>query len=193
MITFVEGEIEEKTPTELILDCQGIGYLIHISLHSYSLLPDSGRVRVFTHLHIKEDSHSLYGFAELEEREMFRLLIGVSGIGTQTARTVLSSLPPDQLHQAILKEDVRKIQAVKGIGAKTAQRVILDLKDKARRVSIGEQLSNTGSNTRKEEALSALEVLGYSRKQTEHVINQSLESNADLDVEDMIKFALKNL
>lgn len=193
MITFVEGQITQKSPTELILNCNGIGYLLNISLHSYSLIPESGSVRVLTHLHIKEDGHSLFGFAQEEEREMFRLLISVSGVGTQTARTVLSSLSPDQLQQAIMTEDVKRIQTVKGIGTKTAQRVILDLKDKVSRLAFGGELSPGSSNTRKEEALSALEVLGYARKQAEHVVNRSLEANADLGVEDIIKFALKNL
>jgi len=193
MITFIEGRIAEKGPTELILECNGIGYLIHISLHTYSLLPETGSIRVLTHLHIKEDSHQLYGFAQPEEREMFRMLIGVSGVGTQTARTVLSSLSPDQLYQAIQEEDVRRIQSVKGIGTKTAQRLILDLKDKVQRLALSGEVSPNASNTRKEESLSALEVLGYARKQAEHVVNKSLEAHPDWGVEDIIKFALKNL
>ena len=142
---------------------------------------------------VKEDSHTLFGFAEKSEREVFRLLISVSGVGASTARTMLSSLSPSDVRDAIATGDVATIQSVKGIGAKTAQRVILDLKDKILKVyDIGE-VSQKSNNTNKEEALSALEVLGFARKQSEKVVDKVLIQDPSLSVENIIKLALKNL
>ena len=126
MITHVKGRLVEKAPTSVIIECNGIGYLINISLHTFSQIPDNENLKLFTHLQIKEDSHTLYGFFTIKEREIFRLLISVNGIGSSIARTMLSSISPDQIIEAISRENVSLIQSVKGIGSKTAQRVIID-------------------------------------------------------------------
>jgi len=193
MITHIKGRLVEKNPTDVIIDCNGVGYFIHISLHTFSLIPASEVLQLYTHLQIKEDAHSLFGFVEKSEREIFRLLISVSGIGSSTARTMLSSLHPDQIKDAIAANDVATIQSIKGIGAKTAQRVILDLKDKILKVYHMSEVSLSQSNTNKNEALSALETLGFSKKQVEKVIDNILKDTSAVTVEDIIKQALKNL
>ncbi|KIX20934.1 ATP-dependent DNA helicase RuvA [Flavobacterium sp. 316] len=193
MITHIQGKLVEKTPTEVIIDCNGIGYHINISLHTFSLLPDSENLKLFTFLQVKEDSQTLYGFVEKKERELFKLLISVSGIGANIARTMLSSLDPQQIIQAIASNDVPTIQSIKGIGAKTAQRVILDLKDKVLKVYDLDEVSLTFNNTNKEEALSALEVLGFVRKTSEKVIDRIVKESPNATVETLIKQALKNL
>lgn len=193
MIAHIQGKLVEKSPTEAVIDCGGVGYHINISLHTYSLLPNSENVKLFTHLQIKEDSHTLYGFMQKSEREIFRLLISVSGVGAGTARTMLSSLEPKQIVQAIASGDVAVIQSVKGIGTKTAQRVILDLKDKVVKLFDLEEVSAVANNTNKEEALSALEVLGFLRKASEKVVEKIVKAEPDASVESIIKQALKNL
>jgi Holliday junction DNA helicase RuvA len=130
MIAHLQGKLVEKTPTDVVIDCGGVGYHVNISLHTYSLLPQTENIRLFTHLQIKEDAHTLFGFVEKSERELFKLLLSVSGIGAGIARTMLSSLDPKQIIQALATGDVGTIQSIKGIGGKTAQRAILDLKDK---------------------------------------------------------------
>ncbi|MCW8981866.1 MAG: Holliday junction branch migration protein RuvA [Altibacter sp.] len=193
MITHIEGRLVEKNPTDVVIDCNGVGYLIHISLHTFSELPASENVKLFTHLQVREDAHTLYGFSSAAEREIFRLLLSVSGVGASTARTMLSSLSPQQVTEAIASEDVATIQSVKGIGAKTAQRVILDLKDKILKVYGLSPISAVSSNTNKNEALSALETLGFARKQAEKVCDKIVQQNPDATVEMIIKQALKNL
>ena len=193
MITHLQGRLVEKNPTDVVIDCNGVGYLLNISLHTFSQLPTSENVKLFTHLSIREDAHTLYGFSSLAEREIFRLLISVSGIGASTARTMLSSLSPDQVREAIAAEDVATIQSVKGIGAKTAQRAILDLKDKILKVYGLEDVSLISSNTNKNEALSALETLGFARKQAEKVCEKIVQQDPQASVESIIKQALKNL
>jgi len=193
MITQIKGRLVEKNPTDVIIDCSGVGYLLNISLHTFSLIPDQEVLQLYTHLQVKEDSHTLFGFAEKSEREIFRLLISVSGIGASTARTMLSSLHPDQIKEAIASNDVATIQSIKGIGAKTAQRVIIDLKDKILKVYNIDELSVSQNNTNKDEALSALETLGFNRKQVEKVVDKILKASPAETVEDIIKQALKNL
>ncbi|WP_296315767.1 Holliday junction branch migration protein RuvA [Winogradskyella sp. UBA3174] len=193
MITHIEGKLVEKTPTDIVIDCNGVGYFINISLHTYSQIPDRENLKLYTHLQVREDSQSLYGFSTKTEREIFRLLISVSGIGTNTARTMLSSLTPQQVKEGIAGEDVALIQSVKGIGIKTAQRVILDLKDKVLKVYGIDELSLSTSNTHKNEALSALEVLGFNKKQSEKVVDRILKVQPEAFVEQIIKEALKNL
>ena len=193
MITQIQGKLIEKNPTNVVVDCNGVCYEINISMHTFSLLPASDFLKIYTHLQVKEDSHTLFGFIEKAERELFRLLISVSGIGTNTARTMLSSLSPKEIQQAIAVADVATIQSIKGIGAKTAQRVILDLKDKVLKVFGMDEVSGGLNNTNKEEALSALEVLGYARKQAEKVCNKIISTTPDADVETIIKLALKSL
>ena len=191
MITQIKGRLVEKSPTELVIDCNGIGYLVNISLNTFSLLSDSESISLYTHLQVKEDSHTLFGFFDKTERNLFRKLISVSGIGASTARTMLSSLNPEEIQRAILSENVSTIQSVKGIGLKTAQRVIIELRDK---VSVINEDMNIGvSNSKREEALSALEVLGYSRKQTTKVVDKLAGEVSEISVEEIIKSALNKL
>ena len=193
MITHLKGRLVEKNPTYVVIECAGVGYFVNISLHTFSKISDSENIQLYTHLQIKEDSHTLYGFAEISEREIFRLLLSVSGIGSNIARTMLSSLTPSQIRDAIACGDVPTIQAVKGIGAKTAQRVILDLKDKVLKIYDIDEVSQNSNNTNKEEALSALEVLGFVRRQSEKAVDKVLAQDPSLSAEDIIKHALKNL
>lgn len=193
MITYIKGKLVEKSPTFLVVESGGIGYFINISLNTFDQIKDEENILVYTHLQIKEDSHTLYGFAQKSEREIFRLLISVSGIGSNIARTMLSSLSPVQIRDAIASADVAIIQGVKGIGAKTAQRVILDLKDKVLKIYNIDEVSSNSNNTNKEEALSALEVLGFTKRQSEKVVDRVLKQDTSLSVEDIIKQTLKNL
>lgn len=193
MITHIKGKLVEKTPTEVVIDCNGVGYHINISLHTFSLIPDGENLKLFTFLQVKEDSHSLYGFVEKQERELFKLLLSVSGIGANIARTMLSSLAPQQIIHAIASSDVATMQSMKGIGGKTAQRIILDLKEKVLKVYNLDEVSVLGNNTNKDEALSALEVLGFARKTAEKVMDKIIREVPDSSVENLIKLALKNL
>jgi len=193
MIAHIQGRLVEKTPTEVVIDCNGVGYHINISLHTFSLIPDAENLKLYTFLQVKEDSHSLFGFVEKQERELFKLLLSVSGVGASTARTMLSSLAPAQIIQAIASNDVATIQSMKGIGAKTAQRIILDLKEKVLKVYNLDEVSLLESNTNKDEALSALEVLGFARKTAEKVIDKIIRDIPNASVENLIKQALKNL
>lgn len=193
MITHLEGKLVEKNPTEVVIDCNGVGYFVNISLHTFSEIPDRENLKLYTYLQVREDSHTLYGFSSKTEREIFILLISVSGIGANIARTMLSSLTPHQVKEGIASGDVALIQSVKGIGIKTAQRVILDLKDKVLKVYGIDELSLMPSNTHKDEALSALDVLGFNKKQSEKVVDRILQAYPDALVEQIIKEALKNL
>jgi Holliday junction DNA helicase RuvA len=193
MIAHLQGKLVEKSPTHIVIDCGGVGYHINISLHTYSLLPNTDFIKVYTHLQIKEDAHTLFGFIEKSEREIFKLLLSVSGIGASIARTMLSSLDPKQITNAIGSADVVTIQSIKGIGSKTAQRVILDLKEKVLKLYDLDEVSMSQSNTNRDEALSALEVLGFVRKSSEKVIEKIVKENPDATVESIIKQALKNL
>ena len=193
MITHLKGKLTEKNPTYVIVECGGVGYFVNISLHTFSKLGDSENISIFTHLQVKEDAHTLFGFAEKSEREIFRLLLSVSGIGSSTARTMLSSLSPVQIRDAIAGGDAGTIQSIKGIGTKTAQRVILDLRDKILKVYDIDEVSTSANNTNKDEALSALEVLGFARRAAEKVVDKVLRQDSSLSVENIIKLALKNL
>ena len=193
MIAHLQGKLVEKSPTQVVIDCGGVGYHVNISLHTFSLLPATDYIKLFTHLQIKEDSHTLFGFVEKSEREIFRLLLSVSGIGASIARTMLSSLDPKQITNAIASGDVVTIQSIKGIGSKTAQRVILDLKEKVLKLYDLDEVSMSQSNTNRDEALSALEVLGFVRKTSERVVEKIIKEAPDSSVESIIKLALKNL
>ncbi len=193
MITQIKGILIEKTPTYVVVDCAGVGYLLHISLNTFSAISDSETILLYTHLSVREDAHTLYGFIDKTEREIFKLLISVSGVGPSIARTMLSSMASEEIQQAIATENVALIQSVKGIGAKTAQRVIVDLKDKILKTFDMDKVSITQSNTNKDEALSALEVLGFNRKQSEKALNIILQEYNDATVELLIKKALKSL
>jgi len=193
MIAHIQGKLVEKTPTEVVIDCGGVGYHVNISLHTYSLLPQTEHIKLFTYLQIKEDAHTLFGFVEKSEREIFKLLLSVSGIGASIARTMLSSLDPKQIIQALAVGDINTIQSIKGIGSKTAQRAILDLKEKVLKLYDLDEVSLLQSNTNKDEALSALEVLGFNKKLAEKAVDKIVSQDANASVESLIKQALKNL
>ena len=193
MITHIKGRLVEKAPTSVVIESNGIGYLINISLNTFSQIPDNENLKLYTHLQIKEDSHTLYGFYTIKEREIFRLLISVNGIGSNIARTMLSSISPEQIIDAISRENVSLIQSVKGIGSKTAQRVIIDLRDKILKVYDLDEGITSSNNTNKEEALSALEVLGINKRSSERLVGKIVLENPDISVESIIKETLKNL
>jgi len=193
MITQIIGRLVGKTPTQVVIDCNGVGYAVHISLHTFSQIGNDENIKLFTHLQIREDAHTLFGFHTPIERSVFLLLLSVSGIGASTARTMLSSLKPQQIQRAIVSEDLNTIKSVKGIGLKTAQRVLIELKDKMMNLFDGEEIQILGNNTIKDEALSALEVLGYSRKQSERIVDRIIQSTPDCSVEELIKEALNKL
>lgn len=193
MIAHLQGKLVEKTPTQVVIDCGGVGYHVNISLHTYSLLPATDFIKLYTHLQIKEDAHTLFGFVEKSEREIFKLLLSVSGIGASIARTMLSSLDPKQITNAIASGDVVTIQSIKGIGSKTAQRVILDLKEKVLKLYDLDEVSMSQSNTNRDEALSALEVLGFVRKTSERIVEKIIKEDPESSVESIIKRALKIL
>ncbi|GGE24297.1 Holliday junction branch migration protein RuvA [Psychroflexus planctonicus] len=193
MITQLSGKLIEKNPTHVVIDCGGVGYEVNISLHTFEQLPKDENIKLFTYLHVREDAQILYGFAGKVEREVFRKLISVSGIGTNTARLMFSSLSPSEIVEAISTSDVETIKSVKGIGAKTAQRVIVDLKDKVSEVNTSLENLTFSNNTNRTEALSALETLGYSKKQVEKVVARIVKIEPEASVEFILKQALKNL
>lgn len=193
MIYHIIGKLVEKNPTHVVIESNGLGYLIHISLSTYSKIGIEENLKLYTYLSIKEDAHTLFGFFDKSEREVFQLLISVSGVGPSTARTMLSSMTAEEVQRAIMTEDVAAIQKAKGIGGKTAQRVIIDLKDKIAKTCNIDEISLVSNNTVKEETLSALEVLGFSRKQTEKMIDKYLHENPNYKIESLLKTALKNL
>ena len=193
MITQIKGRLVEKNLTNVVVDCHGVGYYINISLNTHSQIGNSEELLLFTHLHIKEDSHTLYGFATQNERSIFRLLISISGIGPSIARTMLSSMDPHEIQKSILGENLEAIKSIKGIGLKTAQRVLIELKDKVQKIEGFDENLQSKSNTIKEETLSALEVLGYSRRQTEKVIDNIIQSHPESSIEELIKSALNKL
>ncbi len=193
MINFLKGRLVEKTPTYVVIECNGVGYTVNISLYTFSKITNSELLKLETHLVVREDAHTLYGFFDKSEREIFKLLISVSGVGPSTARTMLSSMTPKQIQEAIASSDVVTIQSAKGIGAKTAQRILLDLKDKIMKTFALSEDFEIPNNTIKDEALSALEVLGYSRRQSEKTVQKIILENPDVSLENIIKSALKNL
>ena len=193
MINQIKGRLVEKNLTNVVIDCHGVGYFINISLNTHSQIGNSEELLIFTHLHIKEDSHSLYGFFSQIERAIFRLLISISGIGPSIARTMLSSMDPYEIQKSILEENLDAIKSIKGIGLKTAQRVLIELKDKVQKIEGFDEIIHPKSNTIKEETLSALEVLGYSRRQTEKVIDNIIQSHPEGSIEELIKSALNKL
>ena len=193
MITQLHGRLIEKNPTYVVIDCNGVGYEVNISLHTYGQIGSDENIRLHTHLQIREDAHTLYGFYQPMERSIFRLLISISGIGANIARTMLSSMTPVEIQQAIVHEDLAAIKAVKGIGLKTAQRVLIELKDKIQNEAGMDEIPSLKSNTIKEETLSALEVLGYPRRQAEKVIDNIIQSAPESSVEELIKQALNKL
>lgn len=193
MYDYISGKLAFKCPTYVVIDAGGVGYHINISLNTYSLLSDE-RCKLFTWLHVKEDAHTLYGFSDEGERRLFLHLVSVSGIGPGTGRMILSSITPAEIQAAIVKGDVPLIQRIKGIGPKTAQRVILELQDKLKKEGPDTLISVPQNNTAREEALSALVMLGFGKNIAEKAIDQLLKSgNENLPVEQIIKIALKSL
>ncbi len=195
MITFVKGAIVHKTPTYVVLETHGIGYLIHISLNTYARIEKLEQAKLLTHFHVKEDSHTLYGFADDEERQLFTHLISVSGIGPSSAQVMLSTMPPDELRAAIIGENEAALRKVKGVGAKTAKQIILDLKGKLLK-SGGEMpaFPTPADNTIREEALSALLSLQVNKIQAQKALNKVLQEQPLVKtVEELIRLSLKQL
>lgn len=191
MISFLKGKKNYIDPTRLILDVNGIGYDIYISLRTYSKIKGKSEIFIYTHLNVKEDSHTLYGFNSVNEKETFLSLLSINGVGPSTAVMILSSLSAIELKKAILDADTNKIKSVKGIGLKTAERIILELKDKISFEEIEDNISVIYDNTIKDEALSALSSLGISKNIVERHINDVLDRNKDISLEDLIKEVLK--
>ena len=193
MIEYIKGHITQITPTFVIIETGGIGYLVNISINTFSLLEGKTEFKILIHEVIREDAHQLFGFADAGEREIFRLLISVSGVGANTARMMLSSLSPGEIEKAIASSDVHVLQGVKGIGLKTAQRIIVDLKDKIGKHAGSGEIFSLTDNTNREEALSALVMLGFAKSAVAKVLDKIVREEKSLTVEDMIKRALKNL
>jgi len=192
MISFIKGKVFELTPTYVIIDNHDIGYHIAISLNTYSKIKPEQELRLYTVLIIRDDAHLLYGFYDPLERDIFKLLISVSGIGPNTALLILSAMTPQEVQQVIAREDVAALKSVKGIGAKTAQRAIIELKDKILKTyDISSDTTTTAASPVKEEALSALEALGFPKKRSEKVLNDILKENPEISLEKTIKEALK--
>lgn len=193
MISFLKGKLAEKSPTQIVVDCHGVGYEVNISLYTYGKLPSDEAISIYTYLQVREDAQVLYGFMDKAEKEVFTKLISVSGIGASTARMMFSSLSPEEVVDAIASGDVDTIKSVKGIGLKTAQRVIVDLKDKIAKIEHSSEVLPLQNNTNKSEALSALMTLGYTKKQAENSVQKILKTNPEASIEEIIKKALKNL
>lgn len=194
MITYLEGKLVVKEPTHLVIDINGMGYEVKISLSTFSDIKGLEKAKIHTHFHVKEDAQTLYGFSQISEKKRFLDLVSISGVGPSTALMILSSLSPEELQSAIVAENTGMIQAVKGVGAKTAQRIILELKDKMKKEGIlGKVIENGPStnNTLRNEALSALSTLGINKNVADKTIQSLLRENADISLEDLIKLALK--
>ena len=194
MYDYIDGRLTFKCPAYIVLEAGGIGYHLNISLNTYSSLANEERCKVYVWLHVKEDAHTLYGFAVEGERRLFLHLISVSGIGPNTGRMMLSSITPNEIQAAIVNADLPLIQRIKGIGAKSAQRLVLELQDKLKKEGSGSLIAAPLNNTIKEEALSALMMLGFAKPASEKAIESALKSGGtELSIEQMIKLALKNL
>jgi Holliday junction DNA helicase RuvA len=195
MINYLKGKLVHKDPTHVIIEVNGVGYQVSISLNTFAEIKDKEDIKLLTYLHIREDAHILYGFSSSQEKGMFQHLISVNGIGPNTAMIVLSYLPPGELRAAIVREDAATLQSIKGIGGKTAQRMILELKDKLRK-DAGEEISqglSTSHNKTREEALTALLTLGIARPAAEKSVDAVLKrSGNSLTLEELVKQALRN-
>ena len=193
MINHIDGKLVDKTPTQAVIDCNGVGYSINISLQTFSKINDE-RCKLFTHLSVKEDSHTLYGFITENERKLFRHLISVSGVGPSTAQVILSTYKSDEIINYISASDVAAIKNVKGIGLKTAQRIIIDLKDKVTKSAISDEISLDLNNTIQNEALSALVALGFSKKIAQQKIDKALANKqVNFDVENLVRESLSQM
>jgi len=195
MIAYIKGNLIEKQPSYVIIEAGGIGYKVNISLNTYSYIKDKNEGKILTYLHIKEDAHTLYGFSSESEKQVFLNLLSISGVGPGTALMVMSSLTPQEVQRAIVHEDVKTIQSIKGIGAKTAQRIILELKDKISKADISEKTGekvSLGNNTLRNEALSALITLGINKIAAEKSVDFVLKNSGDnITLEELIKRSLK--
>lgn len=193
MYNYISGRLDEATPSYAVVDCHGVGYLLEITLNTYSAIKDHSDVKLLVHEVVREDAHLLFGFFTEAERQMFRLLISVNGIGVGTARVMLSSLTVEEISQAIVDQDVKRVQKVKGIGAKTAQRVLLELRDKVDPFAasgLGATMAGSANNKNAEEALSALVMLGFAKPAAEKAVAKVAEADRDATVEELIKQAL---
>lgn len=193
MIAYLKGDFVHKDPSVVHLDVNGVGYEVHISLNTYSRIQGLDKGILYTHLLIREDAHLLFGFFDLSEKELFQQLIGVSGIGASTARVMLSYMKPDELIRAITQGDTRTLEGIKGIGKKTAERVVLELRDKLSRISLETNISPLKNNTLRQDALNALTALGINRLAAEQALDKSLSAEPGLPVEELIKKALRTL
>jgi len=193
MIDYIKGQVTRITPAFMVVETGGVGYFLNISLNTFSKLEHKSEYKILVYEVIREDAHLLFGFADEEEREIFRLLISVTGVGASTARMVLSSLQPVEIERAITASDVNALKSVKGIGLKTAQRIIVDLRDKVGKTSSGGEIFAISDNTNKEEALSALVMLGFAKSAVIKALDKINREEKNLTVEDMIRKALKNL
>ncbi|MDX2445552.1 MAG: Holliday junction branch migration protein RuvA [Bacteroidales bacterium] len=193
MFEYLNGKITSLTPTNAVLDIGNIGYLINISLNTYSQLNETSEAKLFIHEIVREDAHLLYGFSSVEERGIFQLLLSVSGIGANTARMILSALTPEEVKVAITTGNVPVLKNIKGIGAKTAQRVIVDLRDKVGKTSETSEIFDISSNRIKEESLSALATLGFSKSSVTKIVDEIISKNPKISVEDLLREALNRL
>lgn len=193
MYAFISGKVTEKTPAYVVIDNHGIGYFINITLNTFTAIGEKEEVKLYTHTQILEDAHNLFGFYSQKERDLFELLISVSGVGCNTARLILSSLTVSELSNAIANDDAKTIQSVKGIGTKTAQRIVIDLKDKLKKIDVQTEIFSAPNNTIRTEALSALTILGFNKTAIEKALDKILKQNPDASVEALIKEALKIL
>ena len=194
MIAFVRGNYLNKTPAQVIVDVNGVGYDLHISLHTYSSISNRDSGQLFTYIHITENAQTMFGFADLYEKQLFLQLISVSGVGASTARMMLSGLRPDEIVKAIVQGNTKQLEAIKGIGRKSAERLILELKDKlSKHTNENLSIGTTASNTIEQDALNALLSLGIARTAAEIAVKKSLKQTEEITLEDLIKTALKNL
>lgn len=194
MIAHIEGKVTHRSPTYLVIDCGGVGYSIQISLNTYESIGSSENLRILTYLSIKEDSHTLFGFADEEERQLFMQLISVSGVGTNTARMILSSLKPSEIKLAILNGNWNLLKTIKGIGPKTAQRLVIDLQDKLKKVASPESVQGASFRSPAyDEALAALLMLGFNKAEAEKGLLKVKQQNPESSVEQLVKLTLKNI
>ena len=193
MITYIKGRLIEKSPTKIIVESNGIGYEINISLNTFEQILDDESIKIFTYLQRKEDSDILFGFSSKSERSIFQQLISISGIGPSTARTILSSISPTEIQEAVWEEDVERIKSIKGIGLKTAQRLIIELKDKVELFDKKDIDLSSENLDIKKEALLALSVLGFNKSKSEKIVSKLYFENKDIELQELIKRSLNKL
>lgn len=193
MYEFLSGKLTEKNPTYVVIENHGIGYMVNITLNTFSKIKEQTDTKLYTHFYVREDAQIMYGFADETERELFRFLLSVSGVGASTARLILSSLSTEEVYEAITQGNAPVLQSVKGVGAKTAQRIVIDLRDKLTKAGIELEKVDFSHNTLKDEALSGLLILGFNKSTAEKAVNRILKQGSVSSVEELIKEALKAL